>query len=192
MKTLTSIIAVCVSCFARTALGQPDICVVLVDSLRPDHLGCYGYERDTAGTPLSETTGRAFGYAYDGMGNRLSAAESAGGLSLETAYSPNALNQYDEILHPALVALRGAATNGAVVSVNSIPAESGASTAPFAPWSTALATGSPASGAYLPASVLAVVPGEEADVQDSVEGSVYAPPAEEALAYDDGNLLSEG
>ncbi len=48
MKTLISIIAVCVSCFARTALGQPDICVVLVDSLRPDHLGCYGYERDTS------------------------------------------------------------------------------------------------------------------------------------------------
>ena len=27
---------------------QPDLCVVLVDSLRPDHLGCYGYERDTS------------------------------------------------------------------------------------------------------------------------------------------------
>lgn len=26
----------------------PDLCVVLVDSLRPDHLGCYGYERDTS------------------------------------------------------------------------------------------------------------------------------------------------
>lgn len=28
--------------------AQPDLCVVLVDSLRPDHLGCYGYERDTS------------------------------------------------------------------------------------------------------------------------------------------------
>ena len=27
---------------------MPDFCVVLVDSLRPDHLGCYGYERDTS------------------------------------------------------------------------------------------------------------------------------------------------
>lgn len=27
---------------------SPDLCVVLVDSLRPDHLGCYGYERDTS------------------------------------------------------------------------------------------------------------------------------------------------
>ena len=25
-----------------------DICIILVDSLRPDHLGCYGYERDTS------------------------------------------------------------------------------------------------------------------------------------------------
>ena len=28
--------------------AQPDLCVVLVDSLRPDHLGCYGYERNTS------------------------------------------------------------------------------------------------------------------------------------------------
>ena len=28
--------------------SQPDLCVVLVDSLRADHLGCYGYERDTS------------------------------------------------------------------------------------------------------------------------------------------------
>lgn len=156
-------------------------------------VGAHRYRANAAGTPLAEMTGRAFDYAYDGMGNRLSSVESAGGLALETAYSPNALNQYDEILHPAFVALRGAATNGAVVSVNGVPAESEASAAPFAPWSAALAAGSPAAGAFLPASVLAVVPGEEADVQDFVEGSVYAPPAEEALAYDaDGNLLSDG
>ena len=156
-------------------------------------VGAHRYRANAAGTPLAEMTGRAFDYAYDGMGNRLSSVESAGGLALETAYSPNALNQYDEILHPAFVALRGAATNGAVVSVNGVLAESEASAAPFAPWSATLAAGSPAAGAFLPASVLAVVPGEEADVQDSVEGSVYAPPAEEALAYDaDGNLISDG
>lgn len=27
--------------------SQPGLCVVLVDSLRPDHLGYYGYERDS-------------------------------------------------------------------------------------------------------------------------------------------------
>ena len=26
----------------------PDLCIVLVDSLRPDHLGCYGYGRETS------------------------------------------------------------------------------------------------------------------------------------------------
>lgn len=30
--------------------AQPDLCVVLVDSLRADHLGCYGYERDMSPT----------------------------------------------------------------------------------------------------------------------------------------------
>jgi len=28
--------------------GAPDILVVLLDTLRPDHLGCYGYERETS------------------------------------------------------------------------------------------------------------------------------------------------
>lgn len=28
--------------------GRPDVVLILVDSLRPDHLGCYGYERDTS------------------------------------------------------------------------------------------------------------------------------------------------
>ena len=37
------------SLYASQALSTPpDLCVVLVDSLRPDHLGCYGYERDTS------------------------------------------------------------------------------------------------------------------------------------------------
>ena len=174
------------------AFGEPAVEEFKYDRLS-QVVGARRYQADAAGTPLSEMTGRAFDYAYDGMGNRLSSAESAGGLALETVYSPNALNQYDAILHSAYVALRGAATNGAVVSVNGVPAESDASAAPFAPWSAALASESPASGAFLPASVLAVVPEEEADVLDAVEGSVYAPPVEEALAYDpDGNLLSDG
>ena len=33
---------------ASNAPSHPDLCVVLVDSLRPGHLGCYGYERDTS------------------------------------------------------------------------------------------------------------------------------------------------
>ena len=31
-----------------SAPQAPDVLVVLVDALRPDHLGCYGYERDTS------------------------------------------------------------------------------------------------------------------------------------------------
>ena len=29
-------------------MSAPDLCLILVDSLRPDHLGCYGCERDTS------------------------------------------------------------------------------------------------------------------------------------------------
>ena len=32
------------------APSRPDFCVILVDSMRADHLGCYGYERDMSPT----------------------------------------------------------------------------------------------------------------------------------------------
>ncbi|MFT7664623.1 MAG: arylsulfatase A-like enzyme, partial [Planctomycetota bacterium] len=32
----------------ETRTGQPDLLLVTVDTLRVDHLGCYGYERDTS------------------------------------------------------------------------------------------------------------------------------------------------
>ena len=32
------------------AASRPDFCVILVDSMRADHLGCYGYERDMSPT----------------------------------------------------------------------------------------------------------------------------------------------
>ena len=60
MKKTTAAIAILVSAvafaaqptksggLAKARLAQPDFCVALVDSLRPDHLGCYGCERDTS------------------------------------------------------------------------------------------------------------------------------------------------
>jgi len=33
---------------ARQALAQPDIILISIDTLRPDHLGCYGYDRPTS------------------------------------------------------------------------------------------------------------------------------------------------
>lgn len=35
---------------ARRAAGRPNVLVLLVDALRPDHLGCHGYRRDTSPT----------------------------------------------------------------------------------------------------------------------------------------------
>ncbi len=49
MKRILPILALAVLGGAACAEPpRPDFCVVLVDSLRPDHLGCYGYGRDTS------------------------------------------------------------------------------------------------------------------------------------------------
>ena len=46
MKAILRLLSFFAASFVQAA--QPDLYVVLVDSLRPDHLGCYGYERDTS------------------------------------------------------------------------------------------------------------------------------------------------
>ena len=46
MRITLAFLSIFAAIFVQAA--QPDLCVVLVDSLRPDHLGCYGCERDTS------------------------------------------------------------------------------------------------------------------------------------------------
>ena len=41
----------------------PNVLLISIDSLRPDHLGCYGYERDTM--PLLEAFARRHGRVFD-------------------------------------------------------------------------------------------------------------------------------
>ena len=35
-------------CGAEAPVGRPNVFLVSIDTLRSDHLGCYGYERDTS------------------------------------------------------------------------------------------------------------------------------------------------
>lgn len=43
------IVLLLVSCGGGTGrVSRPGILVVIIDTLRADHLGCYGYERDTS------------------------------------------------------------------------------------------------------------------------------------------------
>ena len=46
MRTILVLLSFFAASFIQAS--QPDLYVVLVDSLRSDHLGCYGCERDTS------------------------------------------------------------------------------------------------------------------------------------------------
>jgi arylsulfatase A-like enzyme len=42
------LLAALLSCAPERELEQPNIVLIVIDALRPDHLGCYGYERPTS------------------------------------------------------------------------------------------------------------------------------------------------
>ena len=46
--TRLSIVIVASICGSAIAQNKPNIVLIMVDTLRADHLGCYGYERDTS------------------------------------------------------------------------------------------------------------------------------------------------
>ncbi|NLB68989.1 MAG: RHS repeat-associated core domain-containing protein [Lentisphaerae bacterium] len=112
------------------------------------------------------------------------------------SYTANALNQYTAIANPDAVGLRGSATNTATVKVNGNAALSDNIASDTVPWHFALQADNADGPDYTFASIMAVVnpPGTNTpDIVESTSGSVYAPPQQEALAYDDdGNILSDG
>ncbi len=118
------------------------------------------------GTGISDTSrpfgGCGFGYAYDPIGNRLSASETVGGEMLTKTYTANALNQYTSIANPDAVGLRGSATNSATVTMNGNAVERANIVAPWTPWHHALPTDNADGGAFTFAEIMAVVnpPGE--------------------------------
>ena len=152
------------------------------------------------GTDTADTSkiygGRQFGYAYDPIGNRISATETIGGQILSKSYAANELNQYTTINNPAAVGLRGSVTNGATVTVNMQPVQSDNIAADTIPWHYALeaenATGSDCPYAEIVATLNPPTTNGTAFVSTQ-SGHLYAPPQEEELLYDDdGNLTQDG
>jgi RHS repeat-associated protein len=152
------------------------------------------------GTDVSDTSkvygGRGFGYNYDPIGNRTTATEIIGGETLAKSYTANALNQYTTIANPDAVGLRGSATNTATVTVNGNAASCDNIASDTVPWHFALHADNANEGKYTFASIMAVVnqPGTNTpDIVSTASGTVYAPPQQEVLVYDDdGNLVSDG
>jgi len=152
------------------------------------------------GTDVSDTStvygGRQFGYAYDPIGNRISASETIGGETLSKAYTANALNQYTAIANPDAVGLRGDATNTAAVTVNGEAVQSDGITSDTIPWHFALEADNGSGPDFPYAEIVAVVnpPGTNTpDIVSTTTGHLYAPPQNETLTYDDdGNLLADG
>ena len=111
-------------------------------------------------------------------------------------YSANELNQYTSIANPAAVALRGVATNAATVTVNGNAASRDSVASPWTPWHHALPADNANGGTFTLAEIMAVInppSTNDADIVQTTSGSVYAPPQNETLTYDDdGNLLSDG
>ncbi|MBN1433715.1 sulfatase [Candidatus Fermentibacterales bacterium] len=54
---LAALLLLASSCGVGTAPGSPNLLLVLIDTLRADHLGCYGYERNT--TPCLDSLAAA-------------------------------------------------------------------------------------------------------------------------------------
>ena len=147
------------------------------------------------GTDVSDTStvygGRQFGYAYDPIGNRISASETIGGETLAKTYTANALNQYTAIANPSAVGLRGDTTNTATVTVNGNPA-----------WRLEdyFYGGDEADNAFaslmkeLAITAVYNPPGtNDPDVVTSTTGRVFVAQTPEAFQYDsDGNLTQDG
>ena len=141
--------------------------------------------------------GRQFGYAYDPIGNRISATETIGGQILSKSYAANELNQYTTINNPAAVGLRGSVTNGATVTVNMQPVHSDSIAADTIPWHFALGADNATGPDFPYAEIVATLNPSTTNGSTALlsiqSGHLYAPPQEEELLYDDdGNLIQDG
>ena len=75
--------------------------------------------RTLVANPSQEIRGFSYDYAYDPIGNRISSTEyDPENNALISSYTANALNQYQQRTIPGYAAVRGTATNTAVVTVN--------------------------------------------------------------------------
>jgi arylsulfatase A-like enzyme len=87
--------------FAKSPLGEPrpNVLLITVDALRPDHLGCFGYERDTAPTidALCEKSVRF----HEAIAQSSRSIRSIP--SIFTGFAPSQIAYGSEYLFPALL-----------------------------------------------------------------------------------------
>jgi len=139
-------------------------------------------QRHLAANPaLREGTTRS--YAYDGIGNRLTAAkggDASGNNLAVTSYTPDSLNRYTGITNPGVVGVSGLADASAAVTVNGAAASRQGDR--FHKEITADNSAGPVS--------LEV---EVESGSESSSGRLLILPATQSPGYDaDGNLLSDG
>ena len=140
--------------------------------------------RDAAATVLP---GHDFRFAYDTIGNRLTSAEQGH----ESAYLPNALNQYSQRSVPSVIPVFGTAAEDAYVTADFLP------TVRSGEWFYGeLPTNNATAPVWKEFEVVAVRndagPNGE-DAVASVSRSAFVAKATEVFTYDaDGNLTSDG
>jgi RHS repeat-associated protein len=133
--------------------------------------------------------GLDLGYTFDEIGNRLTeTVDAAGGGDRTKVYTPNSLNQYTAIAHPATFNVTGAAAESSTVKINSLATERLGRY-----FRKEVTAGSQPS--WEPITVEVTLPGQGAgggDIVTTRQGHHYVEPASEALSYDDdGNLTSD-
>ena len=144
----------------------------------------WGADLGGTGEPVA---GQAYAYAYDNIGNRMSAARN----SRAEEYTANNLNQYTQRTIPAAADIIGSAATNATVTVNNQ-----AVSRHGAYWYSLLSVTNSVTADYAQAIINAVYnpPGtNDPDIVSTQTGHVFVANTPESFTYDaDGNLLSDG
>ncbi len=134
-------------------------------------------KRKSAGDPIG---GHQFGYAFDGIGNRLSSTANGS----TSVYTPDNLNQYASRTVPGVAFLLGRADADATVTVNAQ-----AVTRDDLDYYAQISVSNAASAVFLNPTVEATSPSGAA----SLSGHIFIPQSPEVFGHDDdGNLLADG
>lgn len=136
-----------------------------------------GGKKNSSDTDLN---GYQFGYAFDAIGNRISATDNG----RTSDYSPNALNQYTARTVPGYVNVLGEANPSTTVTVNGQNA-----TRQDKFYHKELTVDNSSDAVYLTTEVVGTLGGDTAERI----GKIFVPETPETYSYDaDGNLLSDG
>jgi RHS repeat-associated protein len=161
-----------------------------------DNLGqvTAGVKHWSDGTPVAA---QQFSYAFDDIGNRISAAAGGddSGFNLRTStYSANALNQYTNRTVPGYVNVVGSASTNAIVTIWGSDGSVSATSRRDNYYRGELAVDNSTNALWLIVTNVAVIPNDpNPDIVTNTIGSTFVPKTPEAFYFDaDGNQLSDG